>query len=195
MKNKLLIIVTGLSFIFINCKSSFNSIVNKEEITEKLTEKNYKTINGNYSNHPERFIGGLKKTPFNYHPDITALDLFGWTFDPNRVKHIKENKKEHVNLEFINKKRLRMKLYRSDSLISEKIIKGKLKRGYFYSRQKKGIYPFVPLIFGYDFGRFRIGIKKNNIIMDFYENTWVAGFMVGQSSKGNYSGIFKLSLL
>lgn len=58
-------------------------------------------------------------------------------------------------------------------------------------RQKRGIYPFIPLIFGYDFGRFRIGTDRNNIIMDFYENTWVPGFMVGESSKGDYLGIFK----
>ena len=190
MKNKLLILTIFFSFIFISCKSSFNSIV-KEEKIEKLTEKNYKKINGNYSNHPEKFIGGLKKTPYNYHPDNTALDLYGWTFDTKKDEHIQENKKEYVYLEFINEKRLRMKLYRNDSLFSEKIIKGKLKNGYFYSRQKKGIYPFIPLIFGYDFGRYRIGIDGNNIIMDFYENTWVAGFMVGESSKGEYSGIFK----
>jgi hypothetical protein len=64
MKNKLLIIIIGFSFTFINCKSSFKSIV-KQQTTEKLTEKNYKIVNGNYSNHPEKFTGGLKKTPSN----------------------------------------------------------------------------------------------------------------------------------
>ena len=92
MKNNLLILTIVFSFIFISCKSSFNSIV-KEEKIEKLTEKNYKKINGNYSNHPEKFIGGLKKTPYNYHPDNTALDLYGWTFDTKKDEHIQENKK------------------------------------------------------------------------------------------------------
>jgi hypothetical protein len=176
-------------FIIFGCKS-LSEIKTTKIAEENLTELNYMELNGNYINYPEKFVGGIEKTPYNYHPDNSAIDLYGYSFDPKNEKQINENKNEYINLEFISKKRLKLKLYRNNEFIKEKIIKGKLKKGYFYSKSKIEFYPFFPIAFGYGIEKFRIGKNNELLILDYYVNQVFAG-MTGETSKGEFSGIFK----
>lgn len=187
---KILLVLIIFSALLLGCKS-LSKIKTIEIPSENLTELNYNELNGTYSNYPEKFIGGIVKTPKNYHPPISIIGLYGNDFDYSHRLPEWDEKKRKINLKFISNKKLQLTLYQKDSIVGKKVIKGKLKNGFFYSKRKTRIYPIPPLIFGYEFEKFRIGKNKNFIILDYSTNIWVGGFMVGESEKGNYSAIFK----
>jgi hypothetical protein len=83
-------------------------------------------------------------------------------------------------------------MYHNNEFVFSKKIHGKFKNGFFYLRQKFYILPLIPILFGYNFERARIGkTMDSNLIIDYTVNSWGLALVAVGSDKGVASTIYK----
>ena len=108
------------------------------EIIIPLTKENINRISGYYENVPKN------DSTFNWLNFLwNQIKYRGVYYDKETALHTK------VHIQVINKKRIDFQLFEGDKLVKQKIIKGRIKNGFFYKRPILIIYPFIPLVFGY----------------------------------------------
>jgi len=154
--------------------------------SEKINRRKYKKLTGKYSNDPIVFEGvsissenGKSFTPLSlwsqlagYNKGICADE---WT----------------VTLEFQSKKRAIAKLYQRDSLVEAKMLKGRIRKGYFYRRPYFIAIPFIPLVFGYRTYRYRLALSDKDLVVDYRWNYYAFAIAAGSSGEGQSHKTFK----
>lgn len=144
----------------------------------KLDEGNYQYLNGTY---------------LNYVKDTVSTQVSFW-FQIDKYKNLdltKNKSEQTISLKFINKRKLQLALYKNESLVKQKNIRGKIKDGYFYKRPIFILYPLVPILFGYQTHRSRFGLIGKNLILDKKEHYWVCSFGFGETSNYQVTGTFE----
>jgi hypothetical protein len=143
---------------------------------KKLDESNLREFKGEYYNV------AIDTSDQSYIPKFISL----WSV-ANSYEKISINqtnwKKQTVKISFAGTDKMCFQLYDEGRFISQKIITGSIKDGYFYESLHGFIVPFIPLWFGYDFERRRIGFKGDQLIIDISESYWMAALIAGNSYK------------
>ncbi len=175
------------------------SKINDKNIqTEIRTADDLKKLEGIYANCFNASVGKIIHIPGNGQSDTERCTILNQLFrklpettwrDSNN-KRI-DSKEQWVKIALRSKKRLTLSLYHNDRFIFSKIVHGKFKNGYFYVRPKVFIYPFVPLVFGYNFERARMSISGNDLILDYSVNRWGFAIAAGSSDVGHVSSIYR----
>jgi hypothetical protein len=126
----------------------------------ELNKENLKLINGKYTRNPINWDG----------------DLF-WNFY-TRGYNVGTQSSCSVDLRLIDQKHLTVTLMQNDSIIKSKVLKGKLKNGYFEMKRRVFI---APAIFFNIFRtiKFRFGILENgNLTTDYLQKAWGTEFVI-----------------
>lgn len=172
--------------IFITGCQSFSEITIDADSYDVLNNKNYYSLNGTYSNTATQSNSSIEIAPHGG----SEIEMRLYQIVSNSTYSNKfENKK--VEIEFVNAKKGMVFLYENDTLVDKNVFRGKFKDGYFYSRRKGFVVPLIPLIFSYNFNRFRIKKSNNLIIVDYIVNKAAYGVFLGYSEKGSYSGLYE----
>jgi hypothetical protein len=192
-----LYILTILTLASTSCKP-LSEIGNKNVQAENVTKENFRKLNGTYANNFDSMTGKINHSPgdgLSSHERLTILSqLFkhlpetAWRDKNNKLIDPKE---KWIRIEFQSKKLSTISMYHNDNFVFSKKIHGKFKNGYFYLRPKIFVIPFVPLAFGYNFERARIGISDGNLIIDYRINRWGFAILAGSSDKGYSSSVYK----
>ena len=143
-----------------------------------LSKENITRISGDYENVAKN------DSIFNW------MDLLWNQLKYRGVYYEKEkalNTKVHIQV--INEKRLEFQLFEGDKLVKQRIVKGKIKNGFFYKRPILIIYPFIPLVFGYHTEAHRIGLVGNELVVYSKWNLWGFALVAGSEFK-NESKIY-----
>ncbi len=131
-----------------------------------LTNKNLYLINGRYN---------------RISIDSTSYDLFykflgggGYVFWENE-KDLNLN--NSISLKVLDHKRIKATLFKNDSIVKTKILRGRLKSGYFELRRG---YHIIPIIFFNSFGthKIRIGLLGNSNLTTDYKEIFFGTFPV-----------------
>lgn len=199
LKRKYFYIFTILTLVVTGCKSlSKVGNTNAQAITT-LTKDNFKQLNGIYSNRFDTLIGSINHFPgdgqsdeqritvlfqlFQNYPETAWRDESGKMIDP---------KEKWIKIEFNSKKHATISLYQNDKFVFSKNIHGKFKNGYFYLRPKVYVIPLIPLVFGYNFERTRIGkTTDDDLVIDYTVNRWGFALVAGSADIGASSTIYK----
>jgi len=130
----------------------------------ELTKENLNLLNGKYSRNPvnqsEKWKG----------------DLF-WNFY-TRGYNVGADSLCAIKLKVIDEKHLDVTIMKNDSIIKSKVLKGKIKNGYF--EMKRRVF-FIPTIYLNVFRttKFRIGLLENeNLTTDYKQIAWGTGFVI-----------------
>lgn len=130
----------------------------------ELTKENLNLLNGKYS---RQHLNPLEKR---------KGDLF-WNFY-TRGYNVGADSLCSVSIKVVDERSLYVTLLKNDSIIKSKVIKGKLKNGYF--EMKRRVF-FVPTIFLNIFRttKFRLGLLENqNLTTDYNQIAWGTGFVI-----------------
>ena len=96
-----------------------------------------------------------------------------------------------IKIEFNTQETATISMYHNDKFLFSKDIHGKFKNGYFYLQPKVYVIPFIPLIFGYNFQRTRIGkTTDEGLLIDYKVNRWGFALIAGSQESGNASSIY-----
>ena len=128
-----------------------------------LTKENLTLLNGNYS-----------RKPLNQSENWKG-DLF-WSFYTKGISGVDSLCVAKITV--IDEKNLKVTLIENDKVLKSKILKGKLKNGYFEMNRRVF---FIPAVFLNVFRttKFRIGILDNkNLTTDFKEIAFGTGFFI-----------------
>jgi|JI10StandDraft_1071094.scaffolds.fasta_scaffold806334_1 hypothetical protein len=156
-------------------------------IVNKLEKEDFKQLNGQYTNNPNDGSGKLLRSQYNGEYQLKSL----WAnIDSYQIGSSSDWKTQSVDIEFLTPKKAIFRLNKGDSLIDKKTVRGKFKDGYFYERPFLVIFPLVPVLFGHNTNRLRIGKVENGLVADYKWNTWMFFLIAGQSEKGESSLIF-----
>lgn len=172
------------AFLTFSCATIKHDSIRK---VDKLDESNFQELEGRYSNKPDDGNGKEFWTQFTGDYQLKTLWENVNQYQPGSIY---DWDKQSVNIEFLTPKKAIFKLYQGDSLVMEKNVKGKFKDGYFYKRPFFVTIPLVPVLFGYNTNRLRIGKSENTIIVDYKWNTWISFLVAGKAEKGYSSLIF-----
>ena len=130
----------------------------------EMTKENLSLLNGKYSREPmyqtEKWKGGLFWNFYTRGYNVGAHSLCA------------------VDLKVIDEKRLHVTLMKNDSIIRAKVLKGKVKNGYFEMNRR---ILFIPAIFINVFRttKFRIGLlENNNLTTDYKQIAWGTGLVI-----------------
>ena len=115
-------------------------------------------------------------------PESYYRDTEGNMIDPNE---------KYVKIEFLSSKKATVSFYHNERFVFSKNINGRFKNGYFYLRPKIFVIPIVPLVFGYNFERTRIGKSGSNLLIDYSVNRWGFALVAGSSDKGYTSSVYR----
>lgn len=143
---------------------------------KKLNESNFREFKGEYSNV------AIDTSDVSYVPKFISLWSVANYYDKISVNQTNW-KKQTVKIYFLRNDKMCFQLYDEGRFISQKILTGRIKDDYFYESLHGFIVPFIPLWFGYDFERRRIGFKENQLIIDISESYWMAALIAGNSYK------------
>jgi len=138
---------------------------------DKITKTNYRKIEGTYNN-------ASNDSTIKVVNEVTKSLWFQIGYENWRDTNWNN---QRVVLKFVTDKKIIAELYQNGELINHKTIKGKIKDGYFYRRPFFIVIPFIPLVFGYNTHRYRIGLIDNNLIVDNKENFWVFAIAAGNT--------------
>lgn len=199
LKAEQLIFVLVILIIMTGCKP-LSEIANNDIKTKVITNNDYEKLNGIYSNSYDTIFGGVEHSPYDGKNDYQRLtilyQLFGYNYpetawrDENN-QMINPNEK-FIKIEFQSMKQATISMYHNDKFVFSKKIHGKFKNGYFYLRPKAYVLPFIPLIFGYNFERARLGKTiENNLVIDYTVNKWGFALVAGSADKGVATTIYK----
>lgn len=193
-----MILAFGMSIVLTGCKS-LSKIANSNIEAQAITTDNYQKLNGTYSNSHDTIFGSIEYSTYygiNDYRRITILEQLFYNYPESAWRDENEQiinpNEKWIKIDFQSKKRAIISMYQNDKFLFSKIIHGKIKNGYFYLRPKSYVLPFVPLLFGYNFERARLGITgENNLIIDYSVNQWGVFFITGGYEKGSATSIFK----
>ena len=186
--NRRIQIIFVLTTFLTSC-SSLSKLGIQDYKSDYLLESDYNKLNGTYCNYPYKAKGEIKQLP--YSGKSKHLRLFNHFVIGKWNGREEDFRNQSIKIEFVNNNKAIVTLFRDDEILVTQKIKGHFKKGYFYSRPKIIIIPIIPLIFGYYFDRYRIGKHEDYLTIDYTVNKWMSGFVVGESSKGFSSSIFK----
>ena len=157
------------------------------QAVNKLDENDYRQLNGKYSNHPKDGKGKLLRSLNNgeYQPESLWAQL-----NQFQTGSRSDWKDQTVDIEFLTAEKAVFKLYQGDSLIDKKMVRGTFKDGYFYKRPFFLAIPLIPVLFGYNTNRLRLGKAENVLVADYKWNIWMYFLVAGRSEKGRSSLIF-----
>lgn len=161
-----------------------------EEIsTKNITKENYKNLEGTYSNTPILYKTKFSGIPYPYADTLTLFSILSG--EPNS-SFKPDNPTDSVAIKLLSKNKILITLINEKEDIVNLTLRGRIKNGHFYSRTKGFVVPFIPILFGYRFERFRIGlIKNNNLSVDFRLNHWAFALIAGTTEKGSCSAIYE----
>ncbi len=154
---------------------------------DKLEKTDFKKLNGKYSNNPSDGNGKILRSQYN---GEYRLKSFWANIDQYQIGTSSEWDSQTVEVEFLTSERALFKLYQGDSLIGKRKLRGKFKDGYFYTRPFLVIMPLVPVLFGHNTHRLRIGKADDALVLDYKWNIWMFFLIAGQSEKGQSSLVF-----
>ena len=143
--------------------------VNRTQVKfhEELNQGNLSRLNGRYSNvtnDGDSLQNSSLWHQFSFLKKDTAYD---W-------------KNHEIELEVVNHKRIKAKLWNDNVLIDEKLIKGKLDEGFFSARRQLEVIGFPFIYFFYCDSKYEIAIDQNETL-------------VLNRSTANYGNIFIMS--
>jgi len=144
-----------------------------------LDEINLDHINGFYSNvsnnKTDTYNASLWKQ-FNYLKKDTVVNWQNHT----------------IELEVVNKKKIRAKLWLNDTVIAEKTIKGKIRDSYFSVRRKVKIVGFPLVYFFSSDNKFEIGANKNNqLIINSATSSYGMIFIMTNGNTRQFTGKYE----
>jgi hypothetical protein len=174
------IIICGL--LTVSC-AVIKDTQNREFI--KLEKADFRKLNGEFSNYPttsERII--VREMVKSNYDSLTLWDQIG---KHNELK----SKVLTVTLDFESKTKAIARLWDSGELKQTKVVRGRIKNGYFYRRPFFVAIPLVPVVFGYNTYRYRIGLTKDSIIIDYKWNYYGFLVMAGSYSEGQTSSTYE----
>lgn len=182
---RVIVLFIGLSGLLTTSCAVISDIPNRE--LDKLDKTDFKKLNGEFSNYPTATERKIEREMFQSNYQTVTL----WDQISN-FKHIEDTCRTHsVTLEFASQKRVIAKLWNDGVLQETKVIKGKMKNGYFYRRPYFIAIPLVPLVFGYDTDRYRIGLVSNTVVIDYKWNYWGFAIAAGSFSEGQRSSNYE----
>lgn len=130
----------------------------------KLTNENLNLLNGKYSRI------STSET------ESETGDLF-WNLY-TKGYNVGEKKLCNVELKVIDEKKIEVSLMKNDSLIKSKILKGKIKNGYFEFKKRTFILPTI-FLNTFRTTKFRVGILENsNLTTDYSQVSFGTGFVI-----------------
>jgi hypothetical protein len=133
-----------------------------------INKQNYHLLNGRYS----RQI--IKK---DAHPN-NGDDLFWNFFQKGRHHMIKDENICSVQLLALNPKRLKVTYLKNDTIIISRIMKGRIKNGYFELNRNYLILPTIIFNICRTI-KFRVGVLENgNLTADYREVAFGTGFVI-----------------
>jgi hypothetical protein len=181
---KKLIELLTLSMLTIGCATikheSFRTV-------DKLEKTDFNKLNGRYSNNPSDGNGNILRSQYNGEYQLKSF----WTsLDQYQIGSASDWSNQTVEIEFVTAEKAIFRLYQGDSLIDKRRVRGKFKDGYFYARPFFVVMPLVPVLFGHNTHRMRIGKADDNLVVDYKWNIWMFFLIAGQSEKGQSSLIF-----
>lgn len=177
-----------LSFVFISsCALLKDSKISNTDF-EELTKENYEKLNGIYTNYPDTSVGEFNDFPYGLPFSPVTL----WE-QLEKFPIYREDSLEMqcVEIEFLSQKKVLVKLIETDNLLDSKVIKGRFKKGYFYRRRYFLILPFVPLLFGYESERYRLGLDGTLLIVDYRLKNWWFAVVAGTSHNRTCNSKYK----
>ena len=155
---------------------------------DSLNKKNYSKLNGLYSNiHSDTTVISYSDHVLAYQPKT----LWSHTYSFNNDKEKGNAETQAVKLEFKTRRKILLSLYEKDSLISNRVIRGRIKNDFFYRRPHFVLIPLIPIVVSYDTYRYRIGIINNGLVLDYKWNYWGFALLAGGWGKGQTSTTFK----
>ena len=156
--------------------------------TDSLDNKNYSKLNGLYSNiHSDTTVISYNNHGLAYRPKT----LWSHTYSFNNDQEKGNAEAQAVKLEFKTHKKILLSLYEKDSLISNRVIRGRIKDDFFYRKPHVSLIPLIPIVVSYDTYRYRIGLINNGLVIDYKWNYWGFALLAGGSGKGQTSTTFK----
>src|SRR4030095_4559103 len=157
--------------------------------TDSLDKKNYSKLNGLYSNIPsDTTVISYNNHGLAYRPKT----LWSHTYSFNNDQEKGNAEAEAVKLEFKTCRKILLSLYEKDSLISNRVIRGRIKDDFFYRKPHFSLIPLIPIaVFSYDTYRYRIGLINDGLVIDYKWNYWGFALLAGGSGKGQTSTTFK----
>ena len=162
------IISALLLFQLIGCASFTNNFPSND--FTKITQNYIEKLNGKYRIYP---IKDSTKTK-NIYKDLTGV---WWRAKKNNLK-LNNDSKYHVEIKAISSSQLNLIVFENEIEIAKKKLKGNLKNGMFYINQKISI-SGLPYIFGtFVVDKKRIGLSKNNLIIDKVNHEFGAVFLI-----------------
>ena len=177
MKNSTFSVFAIILFAF--CSSCAKIKPTQTEKTITLGVNNLKQLNGYYSNIAGNKTEKQKNSLWRQINFLQKDTIANW-------------EKHKVEFEVINKKRIKVKLWLEDMLVSEKVLKGRIKPHYFSTRTKakRG---GVPLIYYFESdSKFEIGIRNDNrLVVNRASNTMGMIFIISAGNTQQFTGIYR----
>lgn len=196
LRSSLVFFIIAILLSTTSCKP-LDELGIKNYPVSSLSISEYKKLNGIYSDKHISIEGKLKHSPYSGFDELENLSLLDQLFLSVPEKAYRGGKgnlippeEKWVKMEFNTAKKATISLFHNDTFLFAKKIHGKMKDGYFYTRPKIFILPFI-VVFGYNFQRTRIGISGENLIVDYSVNRWGYVIIAGSSDKGYVSSVYK----
>ena len=156
----------------------------------KLRVDSAQKLDGIYVNLPDTF----KITEFRGRSFSNQENHYLWNIFSTHTGKVDHSKWADckVQVDFLSDKKAQVSLMYQDSIGQSRIIRGRLKDGYFYKRPSFVIVPLFPLAFGYNTRRYRLGLDVNqNLIIEESWNIWAFAFIAGSDTKAQTFAKFK----
>ena len=184
---KISLLLLSLSFLCLSSCKSLKNLAFSNQPIDTLSYSGSDLLSGTYSNAPDTSVNKIAIGP--HYPSFSQTSLF------NKMSFRKQNtanpEKQKLCISILSKNRLKLILLEENKPVEELTIRGKFASGYFYGRQKIFLLPFIPLLWGYRFERFRIGRSGEHLIINFRTNQWAFGLFFGYSENGTFSGLYR----
>lgn len=148
MKYLVVLLLSNLLF-FGSCSGLKNNVNRTDQVM--LNSSNFKLLDGTYESKSVR----------------SKEDLYWYAFEGVMNYQSYADSTGSITFKVIDKKHIEVSYVKRDTLVKRKIIKGKIKNGYFIFNRK---YLFIPMLFTnlYRDRTFRVGLLENgNMITDY----------------------------
>jgi len=156
---------TGYLFFILSicfsCSSLKLCVQNEDKI--ELSQSNINLLNGKFAN--DSFLN----------KDSIQGSLYWNFFDRG---HNSKDSVEYIKLEVLNTKKIKVSYFDGDTIVRSKVLKGKIRNGYFEFHKK---YLIIPALYVNVFRNrsFRISILTNgNLITDYNQVSFGTGFFI-----------------
>ena len=185
-KRKVVRVLFFSVFLLTSCMAFKDTTLNKQA---SITNENYTDINGIYSNLPldTVLVSYQQVAGPPYYPSPLWENTYGYLSN----KRLADTTAKKVKVEIIRHNRIRLTLLKNGEIEKERIIRGRIRDGYFYGRQHFILIPFIPIVFGYNSYRCRIGKTGNDLLIDFKWNYWAFAIIAGGNGKGQSGTTYK----